>query len=312
MPRSYRVVCDGCAIGVEVIVAMVNCRQRRLGRAAKSVDISSRAPPVVFGRENNDGIVCKGIDKMSLNKPLTGLLLLAGAAGGPYMLFETDAGNQAQRLLNPAASSSGDSGYLTGAASGSGGMPSSGFWNANGVEPSQLVAGADGEPFVQAPIYALREVLRFDISPNWVPQRFQRVSTVLAEQQLDGLRVPLITGTTPSDLAGTLTYYFDRYKRVQRVTVHGVTGDPSRFIAELQHAYQLQQQPSLGGGLYLLKWNGRPTSVVYTAPASVISADSPYARYNVFIEINQAGLEYGLSDEAQQLVSAGQQTNRWQ
>lgn len=259
---------------------------------------------------------------MVLNRPLTGLLLLAGAAGGPYVLFETDAGKAARSGASQVFGVSSDnppSGQFTDAF----GMPSdgsgSGFWNANGTNfPAAGASGNSGtpgnasDPGLAAPIQSLGEVLRFDVSPNWVLQRFSRVSTVLSELQLDGLRVPLVTGTTPSDLAGTLTYYFDRFKRVQRVTVHAVTGDPSRFMAELQSAYQLQQHPSLGGSLYLLTWNGRPASIVFTTPAPVIYADQPYARYNVLIELNQAGLEFGLSTEAQALLDAGRQASRWQ
>ncbi len=39
----------------------------------------------------------------------------------------------------------------------------------------------------------LREVLRFDVNPAWVMQNFQRVTTVLAETRLDGLRVPFVS-----------------------------------------------------------------------------------------------------------------------
>ena len=255
---------------------------------------------------------------MALNRPLAGLLLLAGAAGGPYVLFETEAGKSARQgaaslagVSSVAGSSSdGEFGRLASAGAAQIASGPSGFWNANGLDPE--ISTMDPALFEQAPLHALRDVLRFDVSPTWVTQNFARVSTVLADTQLDGLRVPLITGTNHTDIAGTLTYYFDHYKRVQRVTVHGVTGDPSRFVAELQHAYQLQQHPSLGGNLYMLKWNGRPTSVVYAALAPVITADAPYARYNVLIELNQPGLAYGLSAEAKQLIDMGQGANRWQ
>lgn len=277
---------------------------------------------------------------------MVGTILLATAAGGPYVLLETPAGKQLTESVGLTAAAPNESSaadhspaafWMPGMEwpnhSGQVAVPGSNAPNPNGLtaygaQPqggylgpsmqyglpglSQSVLTQNGSTLIGPPIQALREVVRFDISPNWVPQRFPRVSTVLADTHLDGLRVPLVTGTTPSDLAGTLTYYFDHYQRVQRITIHAMTGDPSRFVAELQHAYQLHQQPSLGGGLYLKKWNGRPTSVVYTAPAPVISADDPYSRYQFFAELNQAGLEYGLSNEAQQLLAAGQQTNRWQ
>ena len=242
-----------------------------------------------------------------LRKPITGLLLLAGAAGGPYLLFETEAGKQA-RSTAQGVFGSGESG------------------TAAQVHPGWLTSTTAGPPasenllnpnptshnLSQPAIHTLKEVLRFDIDPNWVMARFPRVSTVLADMQLDGLRVPLVTGTQPSDLAGTLTYYFDRYKRLQRVQVHGVCGDPNRFVAEFQQMFHMEQQPSLGGGFYVLKWNGRPTSLLQITPAPVIYADSQYSRYNVFVELNQPGMTYGLSPAATQLIEAGKQTHRWQ
>lgn len=252
-------------------------------------------------------------------RPLAGLLLLASATGGPYMLFETEAGKQASRII----------GVNAGDQAGSSSNPAAGHFvsdrnassgyagiNAPVYAPSHphgnLLNPTVTEHELQQPVvYRLQDVLRFDIAPGWVLERFPRVTTVLADTQLDGLRVPLVTGTAPSDIAGTLTYNFDRYKRLQRLTVHGTTGDATRFIAELQQQYQLQQVPSLGGVLYLLSWNGKPTSIVHIEPAAVIYSDSPYARFNVLIELNQAGLEYGLSREARQLLDAGKSTQRW-
>lgn len=231
-----------------------------------------------------------------MQRQLAAAGLLAAAIGGPYVAYENlgVGGQPVEKSSDPGGSADEiATGYLTSA-------PSAG--------------SSSGAPAVMPqfrPISALSEVVRFDVSPSWVPQRFPRVSMVAADPRLDAMRVPLVTGTNPNDLAGTLTYYFDRYKRLQRVTVHALSGDPSRFVAELQHTYQLQQQPSLGGGLYIRKWNGLPTSIVYTAPAPVITADEPYSRYQFFLEINQPGLEYGMSSEAMELLASGQQTQRW-
>ncbi len=246
-------------------------------------------------------------------RPLAGLLLLAGATGGPYMLFETDAGKQASdtasRMLG--TNSTGQNDYSASPDAGRYVSYGASTYNANHPNGNLLNPAVTEHEFEQPVIHRLQEVLRFDIAPGWVLERFPRVTTVLADTQLDGLRVPLVTGTAPSDIAGTLTYSFDRYKRLQRLTVHGATGDATRFMAELQQQYQMQQVPSLGGVLYLLSWNGKPTSIVHIEPAAVIYADSPYSRFNVLIELNQAGLEYGLSREAQQLLDAGKSTQRW-
>ncbi len=106
------------------------------------------------------------------------------------------------------------------------------MWNFNVGTPSveQLQASTPNPTLTGPVIHDLREVLRFDITPHWVPQKFSRVSTVLADLHFDGLRVPLVSGTEVGDLAGTLTYYFDRYQRLQRVKIHGLTGDPARVV----------------------------------------------------------------------------------
>ncbi|MCA9193928.1 MAG: hypothetical protein KDB03_19285 [Planctomycetales bacterium] len=244
-----------------------------------------------------------------IKKPVTGLAILALAAGGPYFLFESPLGQtvssgvrqvfglsavpyEPAQTANEAAP-----GYLTAAQPWS--LPSS----------SQLNPGNANDAF--APFHALPEVLRFDVQPNWVIAHFPRVTTVLADSQLDGLRVPLVTGANPSDLAGTLTYYFDRYKRLQRTTIHAVTGDPSQIISQLQTYYHLQQVPSLGGGLWVQTWNGQPTSICQIAPAAIIQANEQFARYTIFIELNQSNLEFGLSQEGQSLIAQGRQSQRW-
>lgn len=244
-----------------------------------------------------------------IKRPTTGLLLLASAAGGPYFLYETDTGKAARETVGDAwGGASADEVSQTGYAADSPDSLSQAYLN-NPLNSAAIESNPLG--LVQTPVTHFGEVLRFDITPGWVVGRFPRVTTVLAELNLDGLRVPLVTGSQPSDVAGTLTYYFDRYQRLQRVKLHGVTGDPNRCVAELQRYYQFQQEPALGGGLYMLKWNGQPASVLQVAPAPVIYADAPYSRFNVFLELNQAGLAYGLSEESQQLVAFGRQTNRW-
>ena len=246
-------------------------------------------------------------------KPLAGLLLLAGATGGPYVWYETEAGKQAAGTVShlwstPPASGEGSPdqpppGHMVGLnRPGSAGQL---------ISPHPLNPGVTEHDLQQPVVHRLHDVLRFDITPGWVMERFPRVTTVLADIQLDGMRVPLVTGTAPSDIAGTLTYNFDRYQRLQRLTIHGTTGDATRFVSELQQMYQLQQVPSLGGVLYVLTWNGQATSVVHVEPAAVIYADAPYARFNVFIELNQAGVEYGLSSEARNLLEAGRRAQRW-
>jgi hypothetical protein len=246
-----------------------------------------------------------------LRNPLTGLFVLAAAAGGPYMLYETNVGKQGRAAIGSAADGLG---LVSNNSTDANGLPTSSPLASGGPHSAQRPVDPfdrQNRPMEQLPIMSLAEVLRFDITPDFVMARYPRVSTLLSDTQLDGMRAPLITGSTPSDLAGTVTYYFDRFKQLKRLTVHATVGDPTRFVAELQRSYQMSQEPSLGGSLYAIKWNGSPTSLLHITPASVVYNDLPYGRFNLFLELNQAGLEYGLSREAQYLVDAGRQTQRW-
>jgi hypothetical protein len=58
-----------------------------------------------------------------------------------------------------------------------------------------------------------REVLRFDIGPSFVTSRFQRITTVASSTQFDVLRVPFVSGTRPTDITGSLTYFLTPTKR---------------------------------------------------------------------------------------------------
>lgn len=160
-------------------------------------------------------------------------------------------------------------------------------------------------------VYDLREVLRFDIVPGWLPQRFARVSTVTSNVQMDGLRVPLITGTQQKDIAGTLTYYFDSSQTLKRINFHGLTGDPTQLANLMVQFYQLKPEQSLGGQLFTTRWNNRITSVMQISPAPIIYAGADHSKYIIFLELNQPTNQYGLSDEASEVLRSSQSTQRW-
>lgn len=157
----------------------------------------------------------------------------------------------------------------------------------------------------------LREVIRFDINPDWVIARFSRVSTVLADLNLEGLRVPIVTGIKADDLAGTLTYYFDHSGKLQRVTIHGFTGDPTRFGETMVTHYGLQREPALEAGAFTKRWNGRPVHFMRLTHAPVVYSDAVHNKYTVFLELNQPNLAYGISDQAHRIVSSDHHTGRW-
>ncbi len=158
----------------------------------------------------------------------------------------------------------------------------------------------------------LRQFVRFDITPGWVTNTFPRVGTVLSNVQMDGLRAPVVTGTSATDFAGTVDFYFDRMQQPRRIILQGHCGDPSVLASLLLQSYNLQPEPALGGHLYVNRWNNRVTSVAMFQPAPIIYAQDPYQKFSVFIEVNQPSMEYGLSETAEQILRNSWQNLRWQ
>lgn len=157
----------------------------------------------------------------------------------------------------------------------------------------------------------IREALRFDLTPPMIMQRFSRVSTVLADLQLEGLRVPVVTGIQADDLAGTLTYYFDKSGKIQRINLHGFTGDIQRLVATLTSHYAMQAEPALDAGVYTKRWNGIPVHLLRLTHAPVVYSDAVHQKYTVFLELNQPNLQYGISEEARRIVQTDHWTGRW-
>ncbi|MBM4003992.1 MAG: hypothetical protein FJ295_12025 [Planctomycetes bacterium] len=161
----------------------------------------------------------------------------------------------------------------------------------------------DFEPGIEGPSFQeLHEVFRFDLHPKAIFARWPRVTTVLAEPALEGLRVPLVTGKDPDDLSGALTYYFDQKKVVQRITFQGYTGDEHRLVELATELFGMKTIPTLGAGLYMVSWNGKPRSVLRLTFAPVVRANDPHHRIEVMLEINRPRAYYSLSKEFQEVL----------
>lgn len=198
---------------------------------------------------------------------------LAAAVGLPYLMSSSES------LLSGTASATAE--YATGEA---------GQWPSNLADQEQSpVAGgttarlSTAVPMAGESVGDLSEVFRFDATPQWILGRWPRVSTRLAELDLQGYRIPLVTGTAEHDLAGALTYYFDEQQQLQRITFYGTTGDPSKLVALAATRYGLLRQFTDDPGLYLYqtKWNGKPHSELQVRPSKVIRAGSPHTRFEV-------------------------------
>jgi len=128
------------------------------------------------------------------------------------------------------------------------------------------------------------EVFRFDVSTGWIMSRWSRVSTGMAQLQLQGYRVPLVTGPARDDLAGALTYYFGPEQQVRQITFNGTTGDARRLVNLLMKQYAFQRRPANDSGLFLYEApgvKGGVRSVLRIRPTPVVKADQPYQRFQV-------------------------------
>jgi hypothetical protein len=236
---------------------------------------------------------------------------IAAAIGGPYVVSESGFGRAAKDSVSGVFGAA-EQVVANRSADGNAHHATERLWDDRiGERDLDNFYQTELKTLAGGPVADFRDVLRFDIRPDWVDGHFARVTTVLSDLQLEGMRVPVVTGTRTDDIAGTLTYFFRHDHRLQRVTLHGFTGDPNRLIRTMTEFYGMKQRSTLDTGVYTLEWNGGPTSVLKVTRAPVMYADAIRNQHTVFLELNQPHMEYGLSPEAKRIVTADWSTGRW-
>jgi hypothetical protein len=196
---------------------------------------------------------------------------LAGAIGMPY-LFSSSSGLAGLFVTRPAGSE-----------------------QANANDPalagatSAAAQGSTESAAPAAPIVDLQQAFRFDVTTAWVLGQWPRVSAGLAQLEMQGYRVPLVTGTRPDDLAGSLTYYFNHRQRVQRITFNGSTGDARRLVALLVTNFGFARVLVGDASLFLyeVKKDGKVISELRIKPSRIVRADLPHTRFEVAIVIQR-------------------------
>jgi hypothetical protein len=149
--------------------------------------------------------------------------------------------------------------------------------------PSTVTPQSVSSQARELPLIDLAQAIRFDVTTSALFQRWPRVVTGLPEGELQGYRVPLVTGTREDDVAGALTYYFNRHQVCQQITLLGSVGDPRKLSAYVVGQFGLQRQVSTDPGLHLYqtRWNGKPVSELKIKAVPVVKASAPHARYEV-------------------------------
>ena len=149
----------------------------------------------------------------------------------------------------------------------------------------------------------LSDVFRFDVSPKWITQRWARVSTEIHSDALQGYRVPIVTGEQLDDLAGSLTYYFDRGHQIQRIEFSGFTGDPARIVSLMEQEFHLTQRPTTLAGLYIKSQNRRPVSVLRIVRPTVVNADTAHSQFKIQFELNRPAIGAQLSSRYRTILN---------
>jgi hypothetical protein len=202
---------------------------------------------------------------------VTGLLL---AVGGPVSVFSTTDLVAGKNKGAPPATSA--------AAPPVGQPPSTSAANGPGAVTNQFLAPVP--PADSTPTPSLAEVLRFDLTVDSILRQWPRVSTGLPHLQLQGYRVPLVTGAKVSDVAGALTYYFNTQQQVQRITLRGTTGDPGEMVSLLANRHHFARRLTNDPGLLLYETvdsGSRLTGSLRIRSAGIVTTSQPYQRFEV-------------------------------
>jgi hypothetical protein len=141
-------------------------------------------------------------------------------------------------------------------------------------------------PLEGAQLHAVEQVLRFDLTKDWVYRTWARKSTGPTDVGLFAVRVPLVTGTHVSSLAGSLTYYFNSNGAVEHISFRGRTGDTTPLVNFLARTYEFQRGDApVGEQLYQVRRGRRIQSELRTRPEPVLRSTSPHGSIGVELEL---------------------------
>jgi hypothetical protein len=153
----------------------------------------------------------------------------------------------------------------------------------------------------------LAYALRWDVTKEWVYQQWARKSTGLADPTLYGVRVPLVTGARMTDLAGSLSYYFDAQGVLQRIHFLGRTADTTEVARIATERFGMQRRVAVSPGdqLFQVADGDRVRSELRTRPEATLWSTSPHESFLVELDVNRPGGPSWPSPRASTLDLAG-------
>lgn len=158
-------------------------------------------------------------------------------------------------------------------------------------------------------ITPIAEALRFDVTPQYVAQRWSRVSTSLRDRGLKGMRVPLVTGTDPADLFGSVTYFFDGSNRVRRIKIQGYTSDVGSIAEFVQTRFRLMEYSTMSGKIFIAYQGHIPISLLHVEAPPIISNQLNHSRKEIHLEINAPSENAVLSNASLEILKRIRESN---
>jgi hypothetical protein len=222
-------------------------------------------------------------------------MVMGIAIGLPYLAEQMSAGSAAPAVPPPAQPAA--TGSMAPAPTTNPPSSSSATLNSPGSLVYANSAQLEGTRFT-----SVDQVLRFDLTKDWVYRNWARKSTGPTDVGLFAVRVPLVTGTQIAALAGSLTYFFNAQGQLEHISFRGRTGDSTPLVDFLVRTYGLQRVGApIGEQLYQVKNGSRVQSELRTRPESVLWTTSPHSSIAVELELARPGSKRFLPPKASNL-----------
>ena len=123
---------------------------------------------------------------------------------------------------------------------------------------------------------------------SWVQRTYDDASRTM-DQQREGLRVTLVTGDRLEDLAGSLTYWFDRQGRVERIRFQGVTGNPAKLVSFANRSHKMVARGCERDAIFVRDGKNGPLHLLHISRLPFVNVQTQFGRYEVTLELNRPG-----------------------
>ena len=137
----------------------------------------------------------------------------------------------------------------------------------------------------------MRDLLRFDYVPNDIVQRWPYVTAANPELHVQVYRAPFFTGTTPEDLEGVVTYYFDAKNNTTQIMVRAKTGDFRPLVTWLKTHYGFEYRETQSPVVYVYeppqRWPSKSDSYLWIRPAHAFAEGYDTKRFDVTLVLNR-------------------------